>query len=262
MTGHRYYGRWSYGLDFEGVGLTIVPFIWEDSRPSVEMVLPHYEVREAIDFFSSVGGKVANETLLQPEANWVMGSNVVYNDTATRQMHFAVNARDGSGGMYIKGHRCVDYCKIDPVIIDNTTTTMYWSDPATWTYLPNRVPLAGEEVIIHQGWDVIFDLEDSPLFKNVEVNGKLTWLRGQPGRLNTHALWVRAGSIDIGTEADPFDSQAEIKLHGNHMSPSEFVFAPHIPVGNKNLIITSQVNMFGKPRQRMSRLRDTIYPNE
>lgn len=84
MTGHRYYGRWSYGLDFEGVGLSIVPFIWDDSRPSVEMVLPHYEVREAIDFNSSVGGKVANETLLQPEPNWVMGSNVVYNDTATR----------------------------------------------------------------------------------------------------------------------------------------------------------------------------------
>ena len=170
VTDHRYYARWSYGLDFENVNLQIIPYIWEDSDSSVELVVPHYEVRAAVDFTSSEGGLVANETLLESEDTWVLGTNVVYNETETRQMMFAVNGRDGSSSLRIKGHRCVDQCELDDVVVDEQTQK-YWSDPATWTYLDNRVPEEGEEVIIHQGWDVIFDLENSPIFKNVEVNG-------------------------------------------------------------------------------------------
>ena len=53
-----------------------------------------------------------------------------------------------------------------------------WSDPKTWTNRNNIVPKAGDEVVINAGWNVVFDLEDSPIFKSVEVNGKLTWKRG------------------------------------------------------------------------------------
>lgn len=67
--------------------------------------------------------------------------------------------------------------------------------------------------------------------------------------------------MNVGTEEEPFDSTVEIRLHGNNRSPSEFVFAPSIPAGNKNLIVTGTVNMFGTPRTRMTRLLDSAYPN-
>ena len=44
--------------------------------------------------------------------------------------------------------------------------------------------------------------------------------------LQSHAIWIRAGEVNVGTEDEPFDSTVEIRLHGNNTSPSEFVFAP------------------------------------
>ena len=97
VTNHRYYARWEWGLDFETMGLQIVPDAWEQSDKSVYFVAPHYETRVAIDLETNGGGLHANNTLLElPEADYVLGSNVVKNDTDTREMHFAVNGRDGS----------------------------------------------------------------------------------------------------------------------------------------------------------------------
>ena len=55
VTGHKYYVRWSYGIDFESVGLGIVPWLWEDGD-RLEMVTPHIETRSAIEFTANVGG--------------------------------------------------------------------------------------------------------------------------------------------------------------------------------------------------------------
>lgn len=50
------------------------------------MIAPHYEVRETIEFEPNVSGLQANETLLNTaEADLVMGMNVVYNETETRE---------------------------------------------------------------------------------------------------------------------------------------------------------------------------------
>ena len=63
--------------------------------------------------------------------------------------------------------------------------------------------------------------------------------------IQAFGIWVRAGELNVGTEEEPFDSTVEIRLHGNNTSPSEFVFAPQIPVNNKHLIVTGKLNMFG-----------------
>ena len=76
------------------------------------------------------------------------------------------------------------------------------------------------------GWDVVYDIGTSPVFKNLQINGKLSFLTGQPAVLQSHAIWIRAGEVNVGTEDVPFDSTVEIRLHGNNTSPSEFVFAP------------------------------------
>ena len=89
VTQHRYYVRWLWGLDFESITLQIEYYIWADDDVGVEMVLPHYEVREAIEFVPANSGLQANETLTKSaEDDLILGSNVVYNETATREMHF------------------------------------------------------------------------------------------------------------------------------------------------------------------------------
>jgi hypothetical protein len=157
------------------------------------------------------------------EDNLVFGSNVVYNETETREMHFQVNGRDDSSSMKITGYRCKDYCKIDPVDPDDEVRgQMLWSDKDTWTNLPEGqdLPKEGDEVVIRKGWDVVYDIETSPVFKSLEINGKLSFKRGQPALLQSFAIWIRAGEVDVGTEDEPFDSTVEIRLHGNNTSPS------------------------------------------
>jgi hypothetical protein len=74
--------------------------------------------------------------------------------------------------------------------------------------------------VIRKGWDVVYDIETSPVFKSLEINGKLSFKRGQPALLQSFAIWIRAGEVDVGTEDEPFDSTVEIRLHGNNTSPS------------------------------------------
>ena len=80
--------------------------------------------------------------------------------------------------------------------------------------------------MIPPGENVVYDLGESPLYKSLEINGRLGFLPGQDHKLNTRSVWVRAGMLEIGTEDEPFDGTVEIMLHGNNTSPSEFVFAP------------------------------------
>ena len=61
MTNHRYYGRWGPGLDFESVKVEIVPDLWDNvNKEQVQMVLPHYEQREAVYFDTDTGRKDNN----------------------------------------------------------------------------------------------------------------------------------------------------------------------------------------------------------
>ena len=183
--------------------------------------------------------------------------NNVYNETAIREATFVINGRDGSSFLSIVGRRCGEDCGdyLDPV---NDTeveeVTNLWSDPATWKDLPDRIPLPDEDVVIPSGYNVIYDIGDSPLYKSLEINGRLTFLAGSPAKINSFALWVRAGILEAGNATHPFDSTIEFMLHGNNSSPSAFVFAPNIQVGNKNFIVTGTVNLFGTRRSTSSRL--------
>jgi hypothetical protein len=183
-------------------------------------------VREVIEFETEKGGLQPNLSLTNVEESaLVMGMNAVYNDVETQEMHFAVNGRDESSSMKITGYRCKDFCKLDPVPDPDVRTELRWSDKDTWPHL-GRVPIAGDEVEIREGWEVLYDAETSPILKSLEVNGKLTFERGKPAILQSHSIWIRAGEVNVGTEDEPFDSTVEFRLHGNNESPSEFVFAP------------------------------------
>lgn len=114
--------------------------------------------------------------------------------------------------------------------------------------------MAGEVLVVPSGYNVVYDIGESPLFTSLEINGKVTFKRGQPAKINTFALWVRAGIVEAGNATHPFDSTVDIVLHGNNTTPSSFVFHPNVQVGNKNFIVTGTVNFFGTPRSTSSRL--------
>ena len=107
--------------------------------------------------------------------------------------------------------------------------------------------------------NIVYDIGESPLYKSVEINGDVSFEYSMPHVLNTYGLWVRAGSLTIGSEVEPFDSTAEIRLYGNDTSPGQFVFHA-ADVGSKNFLITGDVKLFGKIRNGSARLLKNAYP--
>lgn len=104
--------------------------------------------------------------------------------------------------MVITGHRCIIDCEdyLEPVVEEEPEEKIYyWSDPESWPNLDNRVPVEGEAVVVNKGWKVIYDLWQSPLYKSVEINGQVDFMYDSPAVLNTYALWVRAGTLNIGS---------------------------------------------------------------
>ena len=70
---------------------------------------------------------------------------------------------------------------------------------------------------------------------------------------------MRAGTLNIGTEENPFDKKAIIELLGDN-TQHYWSFTSAVEAGNKNLVITGNVNMYGKkPDHYTSRLLKSAY---
>jgi len=86
-----------------------------------------------------------------------------------------------------------------------------WSDPATRP--GNRVPAAGDKVVIASGQDVILDVSP-PALNGLTINGKLSF--ADAADLELTSEWIMVfGELQIGTEARPHTHKATITLTDN-----------------------------------------------
>jgi len=87
-----------------------------------------------------------------------------------------------------------------------------WSSPLTWE--GGVLPVAGAFVVIPQGQTVTYDLPTSPVYAQVQVQGRLAWDTTRTTELNVGLLLVQGGRLEIGLEATPFppDVMATIRL--------------------------------------------------
>ena len=198
------------------------------------------------------------------------GSNYVYNDTDTREFGWRASLKGlGYQDIKIEGVRCVsEDCDLEEVEdLPISLESKLWSVPETWG---NGVVPLGGDVEIAAGENIIYDLDDSPLFDVVTVNGRLTWMDAEnalthgvedpPARLNLNAkhIFVRAGELLIGSEETPYGAEAQITLWGN-MADATVKMSGTVEAGNKIIANTNLVEFHGKKRDRMSRLRQPVY---
>ena len=177
---HKHYLRFgNAGNDFDKFTIAFPEKLSNDAD-AFEYVTPHYEKRVAMYFDPNVGSRQANNTLVTtPRDSWTMGMNVHYNESETREAQFVVIKRGGASSLSITGKSCIVNCVLPPVpVIPLEEVTNLWSDPKTWKNLPNRIPLEGEDVIVPTDYNVIYDIGISPLFKSLEINGRVTFLPG------------------------------------------------------------------------------------
>jgi hypothetical protein len=95
-----------------------------------------------------------------------------------------------------------------------------WSLPSTWATAhtsPQRMPLVNDDVTIHCGYSLLLDLSP-PDLRHVLLLGSLTFARLDLS-FSAHSIRVlRGGVLAVGTESEPFEQQARIRLLGDRFS--------------------------------------------
>lgn len=161
----------------------------------------------------------------------------------------------GEHKVFLKGIRCVGGCKADGtgdgVAIEEEGRM--WSNPASWP--SGKVPVAGDEIIIEAGWNMIFDLVDSPIFKMITIDGKLSFKQKAISlKLNVNQIYIRSGELEIGNETHPYSPEAEIVLYGRK-NEAAITYNNAIEAGSKLIANTGTLKLFGNSRaQTMTRL--------
>jgi hypothetical protein len=151
-----------------------------------------------------------------------------------------------------KAHRCDGPCNEDVAVVATENRTRYWSNTADWP--EGEFPEEGKDVIIQPGWNMIYDLEESPIYKVIQINGILTFKNESDAHLHAEHIFVRAGELHIGSPEFPFLHKAKITLHGSRNMES-IVYDNAIEAGNKVLANVNVVQMHGiKRTKHMTRL--------
>jgi len=125
-----------------------------------------------------------------------------------------------------------------------------WSVPECWTATNNgAVPVADDSIVIDGSMNIVLDVNatDMPILKSLEINGKLRFQDGSDKALKSYKIWVRAGELHIGNATHPFNSRADITMYGNDLE-EYWAYTASTEVGNKGLIITGKVYMYGAAR--------------
>ena len=100
-------------------------------------------------------------------------------------------------------YRCVGPCipAVNNQVIE--ANVRYWSRPESWK--TGRIPLENEDVVVEPGWNMIYDLEESPIYRYVQINGRVTFKTDAPKlHLRAKYLYVRMGELLIGSQEVPF----------------------------------------------------------
>jgi len=68
------------------------------------------------------------------------------------------------------------------------------------------LPKEGDDINIEPGWDMILDIEETPIFNLIRINGKLTFKQDMNITLNAKHIFIRAGELHIGSEEEPYEN--------------------------------------------------------
>ena len=183
-----------------------------------------------------------------------------------REFEFVINGRDPSRNqLLLEGLRCISgECPLENVAtVPIEEDPRYWSDEKNWPH--GKMPVAGEDVEILPGWNMVLDIPEPPLIGMLTINGRLSFAQDNNAPMDIHLrakhIFVRAGEFLIGSAAKPFEREAKITLIGEQDSET-LVMSGAIEAGNKVIVNIGKLEFYGKPRSRWSRLRAAVNKND
>lgn len=263
VTNHRYRIHWGENLDFTKMRVQMSER-WEEDDFNTYFMTNFTDVRVAINITDNGGNLIDNETLTKKRWDYhTNGDNVIYNQTEVREFHWVMNGKEQENKteLVIEGFRCIVDCDQPDVEEEEISdVVVLWSDPLSWP--DEKVPVDGDMAEVTPGTNMLFDIDESPMLKQLTINGRLSFDNDAENPRNqtihTKILYVRQGELLIGSEEEPYNGNAEIRLYGE---PEDETIAYHVGVetGNKVLAVVGLVKMYGQKRDQMSRLRESVF---
>jgi len=121
----------------------------------------------------------------------------------------------------------------------------YWSDTITWG--GEFAPIEGDMVAIPKGLHLLVDVDSTPILSAVVVEGSLIFPpSADPNHVRTfdaHYVFIKGGTMEVGTEDFPYTSKLIITMHSSRDSPEIPIF------GNKVIAMYNGVlDIHGVPR--------------
>lgn len=131
---------------------------------------------------------------------------MVWNDTEVREIEFAVSGNDPDrSSITMLGLRCISgSCPLDEIEeVALEEGQRLWSDTSNWG---GTLPQEGDDVEIPSGWNMVLDLEETPVLASLTINGRLSFLQFEDRNIHLKAnyIFVRAGEFFIGSAEEPF----------------------------------------------------------
>jgi hypothetical protein len=136
-----------------------------------------------------------------------------------------------------------------------------WSEESTWGNLLK--PIDGESVAVPEGLCLLVDIQTSPKLRLVQVDGGALIFPSHDDDpdyeqfFDAHYIFANNGTIEIGTEAHPFQSKLTITMYGEKYDPAMPIF------GKKSIgVMRGQLDIHGKPKKSWTDLDTTIFAGD
>lgn len=276
LTGYTYAVFWDHTpLDWTSLSIEL------DTFDGPEWVILQLNFTDHREFFSASRGVVAAGTvttapgytdptiLLNKGAPLASsdpcGTFIFDNVTQPHNFEILISGVQGNssqwGDIKVTPYRCygASCSSVSDISSESgPVTVLYWSKPTTWP--SGSLPTNGTYVEIPKNWHLYLDI-DTPVLHEIEINGVLEFAPGVNASLHANWIFVRSGSIVSGSDTNPTfkNTTHKIILHGLPTDDS-FAFNPAIEAGNKVLVVTGNITMYGYPKNTTTQLEQNAYP--
>lgn len=114
-----------------------------------------------------------------------------------------------------------------------------WSKLDSWEYTKEdgtkekKMPVEGDTFIIEPTWNMLLDIEETPIFDKIEIKGRLTFKDDMNIHLRAKKILIAGGELIIGSEKKPYVMNGKITLFGKKEEPAIAIEDQGIEAGSK-----------------------------
>lgn len=260
-TGYEYHVHLSNGQDFNLLnGQYSQKELLDSEDRAIILHFNHTERAEAFwyNYTDSTTNKMVTVTPQTSQISLTDTSVKIgdfYMNNVTRHMMMKFDGLNSDRNIFtLERVECISVggCNNKNMPEDTTIETeyRYWSKPASWATTSTAtgvLPKEGEDVIIQSTWNMVLDLTDTPVFRSIEINGRLTILNdGKTYNLHSYLIYVRKGELIVGTADKPITGKVIFTLHGTRADKDIYFTDKMFEAGNKVIANTGLLNMYGK----------------